>query len=85
AVGVNCIDPADVTGLLTLATAASGKPGVAYPNRGERWDAELRSWAGPDRFTATDATGWIEAGARLVGGCCRVGPADIAAMRVMLD
>jgi homocysteine S-methyltransferase len=24
---------------------------------------------------------WVAAGARLVGGCCRVGPADIAALR----
>jgi homocysteine S-methyltransferase len=84
AVGVNCVDPGDVPGLLPLATAASGKPGVAYPNSGERWDSELRAWTGPGRFSATDATGWVEAGARLVGGCCRVGPADIAAMREAL-
>jgi homocysteine S-methyltransferase len=84
AVGVNCVDPGDVPGLLALATAASGKPGVAYPNRGERWDPERRAWTGPGRFTAADATGWVDAGARLVGGCCRVGPADIAAMAAAL-
>ena len=84
AVGVNCVDPGDVPGLLSLATAASGKPGVAYPNSGERWDSELRAWTGPGRFSATDATGWVETGARLVGGCCRVGPADIAAMQTVL-
>ena len=84
AVGVNCVDPGDVPGLLALATAASGKPGVAYPNRGERWDSELRAWTGPDHFTPGEAIAWVEAGARLVGGCCRVGPADIAAMRAAL-
>ena len=84
AVGVNCVDPGQVPGLLGLAAAASGKPGVAYPNRGERWDPELRAWTGPGRFSATDVTGWVEAGARLVGGCCRVGPADIAGMRAAL-
>jgi homocysteine S-methyltransferase len=84
AVGVNCVDPGDVPGLLTLATAASGKPGVAYPNRGEAWDAQRRAWTGPSRFTPLDVTTWVEAGARLVGGCCRVGPADIAAMQSAL-
>jgi homocysteine S-methyltransferase len=85
AVGVNCVDPSDVPGLLRLAAAASGKPGVAYPNRGETWDAERRAWTGPGRFKATDVTKWVEAGARLVGGCCRVGPDDIAAMRAELE
>ena len=85
AVGVNCVDPGDVPGLLALATTASRKPGVAYPNRGETWDSERRAWTGHGRFTPTDVTGWVEAGARLVGGCCRVGPADIAAMRAALS
>jgi homocysteine S-methyltransferase len=84
AVGVNCVDPGDVPGLLALAGAASGKPGVAYPNRGERWDSEQRAWTGPGALTPTDARGWVQAGARLVGGCCRVGPADIAAMGAAL-
>jgi homocysteine S-methyltransferase len=84
AVGVNCVDPGDVSGLLALAAEASGKPGVAYPNRGEAWDASRRAWTGPGRFTPTDVTGWVGAGARLVGGCCRVGPAEIAAMGAAL-
>jgi homocysteine S-methyltransferase len=85
AAGVNCVDPADVPGLLVLAAAASRKPGVVYPNRGEEWDSELRTWTGSGRFTPSDVTTWVEAGARLVGGCCRVGPADIAAMRALLS
>ena len=85
AVGVNCVDPGDVPGLLALAAEASGKPGVAYPNRGEIWDAQRRAWTAAGRFNPADVTGWVEAGARLVGGCCRVGPADIAAMRAALN
>ena len=50
----------------------------------EQWDPERRAWTGPGRFRPTDVTGWVEAGARLVGGCCRLGPADIAAMRSAL-
>ena len=84
AVGVNCLDPGDVRRLLALAAEASGKPGVAYPNRGEGWDADTKTWTGPEAFDPTDVTGWVAAGARLVGGCCRVTPADIAAMRTAL-
>ena len=79
AVGVNCTDPADVTELVRLA-AESGKPVVAYPNSGERWDAERRCWTGKPAFSCADVSAWTSAGARLVGGCCRVGPDEIAAI-----
>jgi homocysteine S-methyltransferase len=85
AVGVNCVDPDDVPGLLPLAAEASGKRGVAYPNRGEGWDADAKTWTGPGAFDPTDVTGWVAAGAWLVGGCCRVTPADIAAMATALS
>jgi Homocysteine/selenocysteine methylase (S-methylmethionine-dependent) len=78
AVGVNCIDPADVSALVALAARHSGKPAVAYPNSGERWDGT--GWAGRTAFRAADAVEWVAAGARLVGGCCRVGPSEIAAL-----
>jgi len=35
---------------------------------------------GPDAYAA-QAIGWVEAGADIVGGCCEVGPAHIAALR----
>ena len=79
AVGVNCSDPADVDRLVPLA-AATGRPVVAYPNSGEGWDATDRRWVGGTAFTPGMVHGWMAAGARLVGGCCRVGPAQIAAV-----
>jgi len=81
AVGVNCINPADAYELVTTASEASGKPIVVYPNSGERWDATARNWFGPARFHAEDVESWISGGARLVGGCCRVGPSEIRAVR----
>jgi homocysteine S-methyltransferase len=81
AVGVNCIDPADAYPLIRSASEASGKPVVVYPNSGERWDAAARTWVGPARFHPTDVIDWISGGACLVGGCCRVGPAGIRAIR----
>jgi homocysteine S-methyltransferase len=79
AVGVNCTAPEHVTALVRRAVSASGKPGIAYPNSGEGWDARTRSWTGPG--TVVDevlAREWVAAGATYVGGCCRVGSADIA-------
>jgi homocysteine S-methyltransferase len=81
AVGVNCIDPSDTYALVRNASESSEKPIVVYPNSGERWDAAARAWVGPGTFQAKDAEKWISGGARLVGGCCRVGPGDIKAIR----
>jgi homocysteine S-methyltransferase len=80
AIGVNCCAPEDVSPAIACA-APVGKPVIVYPNSGERWDALRRKWIGPSRFGADLATQWIAAGARIVGGCCRVGPADIADLR----
>jgi homocysteine S-methyltransferase len=78
AVGVNCTAPSHVTELVRRAVAASGKPAVAYPNSGEGWDAATRSWTGSGAVVdAVLAREWVAAGAVYVGGCCRVGSADI--------
>ena len=77
AVGVNCLDPRGVTAAVRAA-ASAGKPVVAYANSGEQWDAAQRIWTGHGSSTWTEVDAWIGAGARLVGGCCRVGPAQIA-------
>jgi homocysteine S-methyltransferase len=81
AVGANCIDPADAYALIGIAHQATDKPVVIYPNSGEQWDAATRAWRGPATFRADDIHSWIDGGARLVGGCCRVGPAQIKAIR----
>ncbi|MGQ4384922.1 homocysteine S-methyltransferase [Streptomyces sp. SAS_270] len=77
AVGVNCCAPEDVDGAVEIAARVTGKPVVVYPNSGETWDAEARGWAGRSTFTAEQVTGWQRGGARLIGGCCRVGPGAI--------
>ena len=84
AVGVNCTAPAGVAAAVEVAARASGKPVVAYPDSGEVWDAAARRWTGsPDPATA-DALAWAAAGARLVAGCCRVGPAQVAQIAAAL-
>ncbi|MDN3297636.1 homocysteine S-methyltransferase [Streptomyces ficellus] len=84
AVGVNCCAPEDADRAVALAARVTGKPVVVYPNSGEEWDAEARAWRGRSTFSAERVTGWQRAGARLIGGCCRVGPDTIAELAVRL-
>ncbi|MCV7029777.1 homocysteine S-methyltransferase [Mycobacterium sherrisii] len=77
AVGVNCCSPDDVPSAIEIASAVS-KPVIVYPNSGEHWNG--RAWTGASRFSVDRARQWITAGARIVGGCCRVTPAGIAAL-----
>ncbi len=77
AVGVNCCAPTGLADLAHLAVSTSGKPAVVYPNSGEGWDAGARRWEGHRDLEPGEAADWVAAGARLVGGCCRVTPSDI--------
>jgi homocysteine S-methyltransferase len=83
AVGVNCCAPQDVGAAVEVA-AKTGKPVVVYPNSGETWDAATHVWKGSNTFDADLVRGWLLAGARLVGGCCRVGPEGISAVAQVL-
>jgi homocysteine S-methyltransferase len=85
AVGVNCCSPEDVQGALEVARAVTGLPGVAYPNSGQGWDSGTHSWSGRTSYDVALAPGWVAAGASYVGGCCQVGPSDIAALAEVLS
>ncbi|WP_369226330.1 homocysteine S-methyltransferase [Streptomyces sp. R39] len=78
AVGVNCCAPEDVADAVEVAARVTGKPVVVYPNSGEVWDAQARAWTGRSLFDPEQVEGWRKAGARLIGGCCRVGPEAIS-------
>ncbi|MEU7412031.1 homocysteine S-methyltransferase [Streptomyces sp. NPDC042638] len=85
AVGVNCCAPGDVEPAVEIAARVTGRPVVAYPNSGEGWDAQARAWRGRTTFSAAQITAWRRAGARLIGGCCRVGPEGITAIAELAD
>ncbi|WP_435213465.1 homocysteine S-methyltransferase [Streptomyces sp. bgisy034] len=80
AVGVNCCAPEDVEGAVETAARVTGKPVVVYPNSGETWNAKARAWDGRATFSAEEVRGWRASGARLIGGCCRVGPEVIGSI-----
>lgn len=79
AVGINCTAPEEVVALLPAA-ASAGRPVLVYPNSGETWDADRRVWTGRASFEPNQVRGWLAAGVAGVGGCCRVGPDDIASL-----
>jgi S-methylmethionine-dependent homocysteine/selenocysteine methylase len=83
AVGVNCTAPAGI-GAAIQAAGSAGKPVVVYPNSGEGWDAVGRRWTGTPGIAPDDVPAWVAAGARLVGGCCRVRPEHVAAIAAAL-
>ncbi|MFH1853034.1 MAG: homocysteine S-methyltransferase [Candidatus Neomarinimicrobiota bacterium] len=87
AVGVNCTAPQHISDLIDeLTRIAPEKQLVVYPNSGEDYDSEKRRWSGrsdPRDFGAM-AVRWYHQGARLLGGCCRTGPAHIKALRSAL-
>jgi len=80
AIGVNCTAPKYISGLIKSIKARSGtKKIVVYPNSGEVYQAESKTWLGfsdPNLFVAL-AEEWIELGADIIGGCCRIGPEHI--------
>ncbi|APO97037.1 homocysteine S-methyltransferase [Xanthomonas vesicatoria] len=83
AVGINCIALDRVTAALQRLSALTALPLVVYPNSGEHYDAGDKRWHGgnaPGCSLADQHTQWLAAGARLIGGCCRTTPRDIAAL-----
>ncbi|MEV7724897.1 homocysteine S-methyltransferase [Streptomyces sp. NPDC087917] len=77
AVGVNCCDPAQVLPALEAAASVTDKPLLAYPNDGSVWEAGAGRWHAPRTPAPWPVAAWRSAGARLIGGCCRIGPSEI--------
>lgn len=88
AVGMNCVGRERVTAALKAMEQLTEKPLLAYPNSGERWDAVNNAWISSDP-EAPDLSKlvkeWRQAGASLIGGCCRTTPADIHTVRRCFD
>ncbi|WP_182629696.1 homocysteine S-methyltransferase [Pantoea hericii] len=82
ALGINCVALESVTPALQQLQRLTDKPLVVYPNSGEQYAASSKTWhSAPSGCTLHDKLDeWQQAGAKLIGGCCRTSPNDIAAI-----
>lgn len=76
-VGVNCTDPKFIVSLIGeikkgLEDAGTDLPIAVYPNSGEKYDPETKTWtrAGEGMAFGAYAYEYMKAGASAVGGCC---------------
>jgi S-methylmethionine-dependent homocysteine/selenocysteine methylase/SAM-dependent methyltransferase len=86
ALAINCLPPDHVTGMLAWLRDFTDLPLGVYPNLGYLSAAGWRhhdAGVSPEEYAAL-AVSWREEGAQIVGGCCGVGPEQIAAARAVL-
>jgi len=85
--GVNCSPPELIIPVLDSFDDELKKRFVVYPNSGEHYHTDCSCWE--DDATASDylklSEEWYNRGARLIGGCCRTGPSDIAKIKNFRD
>jgi len=94
AVLLNCSPPEAISKALPALVSVSELPVGAYANAftpiPEKWDFHGVESIPPPRTDVTPqayakyAAGWLATGARIIGGCCEVGPAHIAALHQTL-
>jgi len=86
AIGINCVPSRTLDhDLRVLAAAAAGTSLTAYGNLGRPSVDGGYIQEDPPEHYATEAEGWVELGARLVGGCCGTSAGHTSALRRMLD
>lgn len=88
ALGVNCVDPSRACAVVKQLRSGTDKSLLACPNSGEIWDHGACDWrpAPVGAMKLTDAAVELQAaGVSLLGGCCRVGPAEIRQLRSVIS
>ena len=92
---VNCCAPESISAAMAQLAALGPWPVGGYANGfhgiTDEWVIELgtdelghRHDLTPERY-AKHARDWVDAGARLIGGCCEIGPEHIARLRSSLQ
>ena len=76
-VGINCTSPELVADL--LESAKEYGPFVVYPNAGRTWNEKLKRLEGATvKLSDKHIQQWVSCGATIIGGCCGIGPKEIA-------
>ncbi|OAS83092.1 MULTISPECIES: homocysteine S-methyltransferase [Metabacillus] len=79
AIGINCVPVSFVTESINVLSANTKKPIIVYPNSGETYNPETKTWHGQESCNGLEyeSKEWYHAGARIIGGCCRTAPHHI--------
>nr|XP_033323494.1 homocysteine S-methyltransferase-like [Megalopta genalis]XP_033323495.1 homocysteine S-methyltransferase-like [Megalopta genalis]XP_033323496.1 homocysteine S-methyltransferase-like [Megalopta genalis] len=85
AIGVNCLAPSDVSGLLKNINRNEGNefiPLIAYPNSGEIY-SPTKGWVWNETCNSMESfiPEWLKFGVRYLGGCCRMYTDNIKSIR----
>ncbi|MBT8220342.1 MAG: homocysteine S-methyltransferase family protein, partial [Bacteroidia bacterium] len=76
--------PRYISGLIrSLKSVLTNKKIVVYPNSGEVFNAQNKTWSGisdPNTYVHM-VKEWIELGADIIGGCCRIGPEHVRSVK----
>ena len=76
-IGINCTSPELVSSL--LESAKEYGPFVVYPNAGRTWNEKLKRLEGATvKLSDEHIQQWADCGATIIGGCCGIGPKEIA-------
>lgn len=88
-VGINCTAPRYIHELIQSIQKVTAKPILIYPNSGETYDANRKEWVKSTGVADVDFVSyvrkWRDAGASLIGGCCRTTPNTIRAISKALS
>jgi len=80
AIGANCIPPDLVPEIITqVKTNCKNKKVIIYPNSGGQYDSNGKKWYDNEHPFAlkNHIPEWIQLGADIVGGCCKIGSNEI--------
>ena len=92
-IGVNCTEPNACIDAVKTIHAALAEHGLVsnldilcYPNSGGEWDGDTQTWQqGGAPMDVTLIKALLQAGATIVGGCCRVHPDAVKVIRSVAD
>ena len=88
AVGVNCTHPSYISDIIhTLKYTNTNKKIIIYPNSGELYEPKTKTWiqcSETSHFTDL-AQEWLDLGADIIGGCCRIGPNNIKYLHKLIN
>ncbi len=79
AVGINCVKRELVSEALRRLSKATSKPLIVYPNSGETYDPNTKTWSNRPHTLGWEhfVPKWHSLNALCIGGCCRTVASDI--------